>query len=275
MLQNILGQLGGTSTAPNSSQTNAVDWLTKNAYSAPNFGDAATNTANTLLAGGPTNYSGILSSGYDTLKGQLQPFASGSMVGKNAGLQAQLDTAANDATNAVNSQFAAAGRPAGTNAAVAQATARGVGQAQAPIIANQYNQDLQNQINAASELYGASGSTASGLTGMTQTQLTNQLAGLGAAGQVPGILNQNAQSLLSAGNTGQALPYSGIGILESLVNPIAGLGAQSSGTSTGTSTQQTNPLSNILGAGAGAAGILGGTGAFGSAGWLAPLMAGI
>jgi hypothetical protein len=81
-------------------------------------------------------------------------------------------------------------------------------------------------------------------------------------------------------------------MLENLSLPVAGLGAQSTGTASGTSagsasgtssgisnsnttgqtTQQGSPVSNILGGILGAGSILGGTGAFGSAGWLAPLL---
>lgn len=269
-LTNIINSASGIPTSPNDAQTAGVSNLISNATNAPNFGPAASGVASQLLSGGGSNYGGILNSGYDTLKGQLQPYASGSMVGNNPALKGQLDTVANDVKNSVESQFAAAGRPAGTNADVAQAVARGTAQGQAPILANQYDQDVNNQINAASQMFGASGNTASGLTGIDQTILGNKVQGLGAAGAVPGILNQNAAGLLSAGNVQQQLPYQGLGILSSLINPIAGLGATTSGTSSGTTTQQTSPTSNILGASLGGLGLLGGTGAFGSSGWLAP-----
>lgn len=270
-LMGILNKAGGIDTGANPQQLEAIRLMQGNATSAPNFGGQAGGVANTLLSGGQ-DYGGILNSGYDTLRGQLQPYASGSMVGKNEALQGQLDTVANDTKNSIESQFAAAGRPAGTNAAVAQAVARGTAQGQAPIIANQYNQDVQNQLGAASGLYSGAGSTAGGLSSLQQQRFGNMGAGLGAAGAVPGILNQNAASLLSAGNMQQALPFQGLGLLSSIVNPIAGMGGQSSGTSTGTTTQQTSPTSNILGGLIGGAGLLGGTGAFGSAGWMAPLL---
>src|SRR5262249_36716174 len=193
-------KLGQLSADPTATQQQGVKTLIDTAGTMPNFGPGATTVANTLLSGGPADYSGILSSGYDNLQRQLSPFASGSMVGKNMALQNQLDVAGNDVKNQIESQFAAAGRPPGTNADVAQATARGITQAQAPIIANQYNQDVANQLGAAGALFGGAGSTASGLTGLSQTRLGNMLQGLGAAGAVPGILNQGGNALLSAGN---------------------------------------------------------------------------
>jgi hypothetical protein len=266
LLNNILSGLGGTSTAPTTAQTQGIQELESNAQTAPQFGGQATGVANTLLSGGPTNYSGILNSGYSNLQNELTPIADGSMVGNNTALQGELNTMGNQVQNQVNSEFAAAGRPIGTNADASYATALGISQGEAPVIAGQYNQDVANQMSAANSLEGAANTTASGLTGITQTQLGNEEAGLGAATAVPGILNQNANSLLQAGTAEQALPYSGYGLQESLVNPIAGLGAQSTGTSTGSTTQQASLGSTIAGGLLGGLGLLGGTGLLGSAG---------
>jgi hypothetical protein len=124
-------------------------------------------------------------------------------------------------------------------------------------MANQYNADVANQMAAAGTLNTAAGNTASGLNTLNQTQLGNETTGLTAAQAIPGILNQNANSLISAGTAQQNLPYSGITSLESLLLPIAGAGSQSTGTSSGTTTQETSPVSNILGGLLGGAGLLG------------------
>lgn len=270
LLSGILGKLGGANTDPNPTQLAGVNALTSAATNAPDFGPAATNVTNSLLTGGPSDYSGILNGGYDAYKKSLDPFASGSMVGKNDALKDQLSTIGNDVYNSVSSNFAGAGRSLSPGAI--QAIARGTAQGEAPVIAGQYNTDVSNQLNSAGNLFSASGTTASGLTGLAQTKLGNQQAGLTAAAGMPGILNAQGNSLLAAGNAAQALPLQGTQLLESLGIPIASLGAQSTGTSTGETTKQTSPISNILGAGIGGLGLLGGTGAFGSAGWLAPLL---
>lgn len=293
LLKSILGTLQGAPTAPTGATTDAIRWLESNARNAPSFVPQATDLTSTLFAGGGApDYSGILNTGYDRLTGQLMPFASGGMIGKNEALQGQLDVMANDVANDINSRFAMAGRPTGTNAAGGQAIARGVMQGTAPVIAAQYNTDVQRALDAARELFGASGSTASGLTNLAQTRLGNRVAGLSAAQALPGILNAPAESLLRAGGLEQALPFGGVGLLEQLTLPIAGLGAQSTGTATGASSgsgsgtysgrstgetssvtgQKTDPLSNIIGGITGGLGLLGASGALGSAGWLAPLL---
>lgn len=246
--------------------------MEQNASTAPNFNPQTTGVVGNLLSGGGQDYSGILNSGYDAYKSQLNPYASGSMVGNNTALRGLLDTIANDVRNNVGSTFAAAGRPIGTNAAGDQAMARGIAQGEAPVIAGQYNQDVANQLGAAGNLFNAAGGTAGGLSTLNQTRIGNQTTGLGAASALPGILNANPQALLAAGGLEQSLPLSGAGLLESLGLPIASLGAQSTGTSTGTTTQQQPLAQTVLGGLLGGAGLLGGTGAFGGSGWLTKLI---
>jgi len=67
---------------------------------------AATNVANTLLSGGGSNnFAGILNNSYGQLQGELNPYASGSMIGKNDALQPELNTIGNDVQNSTQGQF--------------------------------------------------------------------------------------------------------------------------------------------------------------------------
>lgn len=256
-IQGILNTLQGVSTAPTAAQTTGTQQLVNNATNAPNFTPAATADTNTLLAGGGGNYSGLLNNSYSTLQNELTPYASGSQIGANDALQPELNTIGNDVQNSTEGQFASAGRS--FSPSEAQAIARGTAQGEAPVMANQYNTDVGNQLNAAGALNTAAGNTASGLNTLNQTNLGNTVTGLSAASAIPGILNQNANSLIAAGGAQQALPYSGTANLESLLLPIAGLGAQSTGNSTGQTVQQTSPTSNILGGILGAGSLLGGS----------------
>lgn len=254
-LQGLLNTIGGTSTAPTAAQTTGVNQLVTNAQNAPDFSGAATGVANNLLSGGGSNnYAGILNNGYSTLQSQLNPIANGSQIGANSALQPQLNQIGNDTQNNVQGQFAAAGRSFSPDEA--QAIARGTAAGEAPVIAGQYNQDVANQMAAAGTLSTAAGNTAGGLNTLNQTALGNETTGLTAAQAVPGILNQNANSLIAAGGAQQALPLSGVANLESALLPIAGLGAQSSGTTAGQTVQQTSPWANILGGGIGALALL-------------------
>ena len=252
-LTGLANTIGSTSTAPNAAQTTGANDLVASSSNLPNFGTAATGVANNLLSGGGSNnFAGILNGSLGQLQSELNPIASGSEIGQNSALQPELNTIGNDTQNSVESQFAAAGRS--FSPAEAQAIARGTAQGEAPVEANQYNTDVANQMAAAGALNTAAGSTASGLNTLNQTQLGNETTGLTAAQAIPGILNQNANTLLSAGNTQAALPFQNASTLESLLLPIAGAGSTSTGNSTGQTTQETSPISNILG------GILGGAG---------------
>lgn len=251
----LLNNIAANPTAPNAAQTSAVNQLKTNAGTATNFGAPVAGVASNLLAGGNPAYTGILSDAYKTMQDNLSPYASGSMVGKNPALQAQLDTIQNDVQNQVGSQFAAAGRS--FSPAEAQAIARGTAQGQAPVIAAQYNTDVSNMMGANNALFSGGQSTGTGLNAITTG---NQLSGINAAGTYPGILNANATGLLNAGNLEQSLPFQGTGLAESQLLPIAGLGAESSGSGNQTTTQQ-QPLGPTL-----MGGILGGTALLGSGG---------
>ena len=90
---------------------------------------------------------------------------------------------------------------------------------------------------------------------------------MAAAGQIPGLAMQPAQAQLGAANTQANLPYQNLGWASGMLDPIAALGTQTSGTQL--QQQSSNPWTTGVGAGLGGLGLLGGTGAFGPAGWLA------
>jgi len=251
----LLNNVSDLPTGTNSAQTNAIDLLKSNAINGANFGAPVAGATSSLLAGGNPAYTGILSDAYKTLQGNLSPVASGSMIGNNPALKSQLDTIQNDVTNNVRSQFAAAGRSG--SPAESQAIARGVAQGEAPVIAGQYNQDVSNMLAANSALESGGLSTGTGLNSINTGNITT---GAGLAQLYPGILNQNATSLLNAGNLEQSIPYQGTALQESQLLPIAGLGATSTGSSTGTTTQQQPLGPTLLG------GILGGAALLGSGG---------
>lgn len=272
-LKGLLSTLGGMNTSETPWQKNAVSDLYNSTTGLPNFGASGTNLADTLfgysndaqkglLTGGNNSYQGILSS---YLKPEyLNPYST-------PGFSDAMETAKNDVTNSINSQFAAAGRD--LSPANSTAIARGVTQAQAPIIADQYNKNVGTQLGAAGAGYGANTGTAGGLSSLDQAELAARTGGLGVAGSVPGLYTAPASAALGAANTGYAQPWQNLGMLSQQLLPIAALGSQSNGT--GTTTQQTSPISNIVGGTTGTLGLLGGTGAFGASGWLAPFLAGL
>ena len=258
LLTGILGQLGGQSTAPTPAQTGAVANLQTSANSIPNFGAAGAGAVGNAFGTDTQPQQGMLSDAYDTQKNNLNPWASGSMNNpySNPEIKGWLDTVTGDITNDVTSRFAAAGRSG--SPAETQSLSRGLSQGLGGILSNQYNQNVSNQFGANAALMGGAGSTASGMTAQQLAALNAQLGGIQAGGMLSGLYTAPGQAQLGAANTGYGLPFQNIGMLEGLVNPIAGMGGTTAGTTTGTATgTQTpakSPNSDAIGTALGVAG---------------------
>lgn len=252
-LQGILGQLNPLiqNSGLTSTESNAINQLSQNAAQGNPFTGQITGLANNLLnGGGATSQAQNLQSGLSSLQSQLTPYASGSQVGNDPALQAQLAQIASDTTNQVNGQFAAAGREfSGANQ---QALARGIAQGEAPVIASQYNQEVANQLNAANSLYNAQNSTSGLLSGLAQQGLANQLQGVSTTQDALNAQNYAPQQQLALGQLAQSIPAQNLQLLAQIGVPIAGLGGQSSGTSQTTQdmsgAQQFGTIASGLGA---------------------------
>lgn len=235
MLKSILGQLGTglNNTGLTSAESGALDQLSQNAARGNSYAGQISSYAQSLLGGGGANaQAGNVQGNLDTFVDRLKPYASGGMVGNNPALAAQLAQIQTDVTNGVNSQFAAAGRDfSGANQ---MALARGVAAGQAPVIAAQYNQDVANQINAANALYNAGNTTANTLGGMQQNYLANQGQGVAAGQSALDAQNYGANAALAAEAQRRGIPVQALSLLAQIGVPIAGLGTQSTGTTTGT-----------------------------------------
>jgi hypothetical protein len=235
MLQGILGQLGPLvqNSGLNPAESGAINQLSQNAAQGnPYASQIGAFAGNLLGGGGATAQAPGLQGGLSALQSQLSPYASGSMVGNNPALQAQLNQIASDTTNQVNSQFAAAGRDgSGMNQ---QTLARGIAQGEAPVIAAQYNQDVANQLGAANSLYGAQNTTSGLLAGLTQQGLANQLQGVTSSQDALNAQNYTPQQQLALAQLTQSIPAQNLALLAQIGVPIAGLGQQTSGTTTGT-----------------------------------------
>ena len=235
MLQGILGQLGPLvqNSGLNSTESGAINQLSQNAAQGNPYASQIGSFANDLLSGGGATMQATgLQSGLSALQSQLTPYANGSMIGNNPALQAQLDQIASDTTNQVNSQFAAAGRDgSGMNQ---QTLARGIAQGEAPVIAGQYNQDVANQLSAANSLYGAQNSTSGLLAGLTQQGLANRLQGVTSSQDALNAQNYTPQQQLALAQLAQQIPAQNLGLLAQIGVPIAGLGKQTSDTTSGT-----------------------------------------
>jgi hypothetical protein len=252
MLQGILGKLNPMiqDSGLSGTASGAIDQLQANAQQGnPYAGQIDAFTKSLLAGGGANDQAGNINSNLSTYQNQLTPYANGSMIGNNPALKAQLDTIMSDVGNSVNGQFAAAGRD--MSGANQQAYGRGVAQGVAPVLANQYNQDVNNQINAAGSLYGAGNTSAGMLSGLNQQGLTNQLQGVATSNDALGAQNYGAQQTLQLEQLRKSLPAETLGLLAQIGIPIAGLGSQSTGQSQGTQkmsgAQQFGLIANGIG----------------------------
>ncbi|WP_257168571.1 tail fiber domain-containing protein [Bradyrhizobium sp. SRS-191] len=235
MLQSILSQVSGglNNTALTGAETGALDQLKQNAAQGNPYAGGIGSYAQSLLNGGNAlAQAPAAQANLQALQGQLTPYANGSMIGNNPALAAQLAQIQNDVGASINGQFAAAGRDfSGANQ---MAYGRGVAAAEAPVIAAQYNQDVQNQLAAANALYGAGNTTASMLGGMQQQYLANQGQGVTASQAALDAKNYGANATLAEEAQRRGIPVQALGLLAQIGTPIAQLGQQSSGTMTGT-----------------------------------------
>ena len=248
-LQGLIPNSGLTSA-----ESGAINQLTQNAQAGNPYAPAVGNVANNLLTGGgATNEVGAVNQNYLNYQNTLAPFASPNYSTVNSpDVRAALDQIQTDTSDAVNSQFAAAGRSgSGMNT---QTLARGIAQAEAPLILNQANQDTQTRLNAANSLYGAGNTAATTVAGMNQQGVANQQAGIGAANDALTAQNWGPQQVLAAQELVKSIPASDLGLLAQIGIPLAQLGT----TSNSTSTTQNSPslISDITGLG----GLLGSNG---------------
>lgn len=239
----LLGILSGIQSQipnyqANGTESNALNQLTQNAQGIPNWTPQASNITSQFLSGDPT---GLLNPALQNYNNVLNPIATGSLdPTKTPGIQNLLDTLRSDVSNSINQQYAGAGRDlSGLNT---QSLARGLSQGLAQPLLNQYNQNIQNAINAATGQFNAAGNTANAIG-------TNQVQGFNLAPSVLGVGSVGPMGVLSAQQGARQLPLQNLGMLENLTVPIAGLGGiqYNSGSSYTHGTNTASPMQTALG----------------------------
>lgn len=236
MLKSILGSLNGQMGSTNLSgvETGALNTLQTSANAGnPYAGQIGSYATNLLNGGGATAQAGAVGQNLTDLQSRLGSFADPNYsTMNNPALQAALQQVRDDVGQNINGQFAAAGRD--LSGANQNAWGRGVTAAQAPLILDQFNRDQALRTGSAQTLYDAGNATAGLQTGMTQTALGNQQAGVGAAQSAMDANNYGANTSLAIEAQRRGIPMQALGLLAQIGIPIAGLGSQASGTATGT-----------------------------------------
>ena len=222
-----IGRAGATS-----GMTDAYSQLLQNAQSGnPYAGDMASLTTDLFNTG---SRSGVTDKAYADLQRNLGDVASGTYldVANNPYLAKASGVVGNDIQNRINSLFAGSGRSISGNTAGIQAMSRGLESGLAPLYLNQYNQERQNQSQAANQLFGGAATTATTGDQLDSNALLNRLRGVQSADATMAARDYGPNQVLNLEQQMKNLPLQDLALIESLLGPIAQLG----GTQTGTST---------------------------------------
>jgi len=236
LLGNLLDRIGGLSPDLTAAESGAFGQLAANASAGNPFASRIGGVADTLLAGGGPDRTPTVNAAYDQYRAALTPFARGDYLDPAAdpALRSYLDVLKDDVSNQVNGMFAGAGRDlSGMNQ---QALARGITQAEAPVLLDAYNRAVAGQRSAIDALYGAGGQTAGLLSNLDQTRLANQQAGIGAADAALTAQNWGPMQQIAIEAQRRGIPLQTLAAQFGMVLPAAQAFATTSGTSSGSSS---------------------------------------
>lgn len=247
MLKNLMSQYGGLNTAVTGAQSSALSNLQGAASGIPNMGNTATGAVQNLFNSSTAPQAGMLTDAFGTLQKNLSGAADPNNLDpmNTPGLSDALTAMSNKITNNVKGVYAGSGRDPSGAGSFAGSLGKGLTEGLAPVITNQFNANRANQQTAAGSLFSGAGTTASGLTGLNQTDLTNGISGINAAGMLPSLYTGPATAQVAAANAAQQQQFSNLSPQLQAMLGFGALGGQSSGTST--ATPANNPLSNIMG----------------------------
>lgn len=265
----ILGQLNPliSNSGLNPAESGAISQLTQNASNGNPYATAIGNNAQSLLAGGGAqNQDAAINQNYQNYYNQTNPMASNTNYDptQNPAVQAALQAIQTQVTNSTNGQFAAAGRSgSGQNSLQ---LGMGLAQGEAPVLLNQYNQNVSNQQNAANNLYAAGNTTTGALNASQAAANANTQTGTQAANDALTAQNQPATATLAAQELGQQIPAQNLGLLAQIGIPIAGMSTNSTGSGTSNTTNNPSLLSGIQQGAQTAASLFGSSGGAGGTG---------
>lgn len=279
-LMDILNRFNAQGSAgPSAAQYDALGNMQNAVSNLPNMGPDALNAIKGLFGSDTSGQIGLLTGGYADLMRNIGGTARGEELDpyKTPGFADSIARMTGDITDRVKGVYNASGRDPSGAGSFSGSLGRGLTEGIAPIIQSQFNTNNANRFNAANRLFDASGSTAGAITNQSQVPLENALKGITASGMLPGLFMQPSAAQYDVATKGADLPWQNMSRWLSGVLPIASLGSQSQGTSSGTQerVQPDNLMGNILGGVSGLTGLLGQTGAFAGAqgaGWLSSLL---
>ena len=241
-LSGILGNVTQINPNLTTTETNALDRLSANASAGNPFAPAISGVANTLLGGGGPDRSGMANDAYQKYLGATNATAGGQFLDPNS--NPFFGTTTNDITDKVvdrlKSTWAGAGRdPAGAGGFGGNVAGE-VATALAPMYSNAYNSERDRQMAAITGQFGAGSQMAGLLSGLDQTKLGNQQAGITAADAANTAQSWGPMQELAIEAQRRGIPLQTLAQQMGLVLPAAQAFGSKSGTETSESTQGTN-----------------------------------
>lgn len=217
---------------PSGDQLDAYAALKTNAAQ----GNPFTGQINQLAsdAFGTQSRTGLLDQAFGDMKGQLGDVAAGKNLDilSDPRMQAMLQQVGNDAQNRVQGLFAGAGRDITGNAAGQQALGRGVTQAQLPLLMQEFARQQGRTDTAIRDIANAGMSNATQGQALNQAAMQQRASGVDFANQAMTARDQPYNTILNLDQQLKQMPFEDLSLYASLLLPVAGLGAQQSGTGT-------------------------------------------
>jgi hypothetical protein len=241
-LSGILGNVTQINPDLTTTETTAFDQLAANAQNAGQYAPQIAGLANTLFAGGGPDRAPIAQDAYNKYLSDQAATARGDYLdpNKNPFFGATTSGITDQVVNNLSDRFASFGRdPAGAGS-FGGVVGREVATALAPTYANAYNTERGRQMDAITGMYGAGSQLAGLLSGLDQTRLGNQQAGIAAADAAITAQNAPQMQALAVEAQRRGIPLQTMQQIMGLVLPAAQAFGTKSGTETSETTQGTN-----------------------------------
>lgn len=177
---------------------------------------------------------GTVTDAYKTLQSNLGSIASGANLNLEANpyIAKMLETVGNSTQDRINRMWAGQGRS--MSAGNEQAVARGVQEAQLPILTQLYDTERSRMIDAAKTLFGAGQSTAQTVQGLNQDALGVNAGGIDASKSFMEARDAGANQTLEAEALRLGIPLGQLQAISDLLAQNAGLGGTRTGSGTAT-----------------------------------------
>ena len=255
-LKNFLGDLDSSRglLGPSGDQLDAFAQLKQNAAQGNPFTDQIRRLAGDQF--GLQSRSGTVDDAYGRLQTQLGDIAGGRNqdILSDPRLQAMLKQVGDEAQNRVQGIFAGSGRDVTGNAAGQQAIGRGVTAAQLPILMNEYARQQGRTDSAIRDLFSGGQTAATTGQQLDTSALQGRTGGIDTAAKALQAGNYSQEAILNLDQQLKNLPMQDLGLLASLLLPVAGLGGQQQGTGT-SNTESSGSSATLGGLGSAIAGI--------------------